>query len=51
MEYKPTKSSNICKEGKNSYRVRLMRNGIKISKSFNRYRDALSFRNNLKSSN
>lgn len=47
MEYRSTQSSNISKEGKQSYRVRKMVNGLRHSKSFNRYKKAVEYRNEL----
>lgn len=43
MNYKATKSSNICKEGKN-YRFRMMLNGVKVSKNFKTYKQALEYK-------
>jgi len=50
MNYKPTKSSNICKEGKN-YRVRMMINGVKISRNFSSYKQAYEFKQDLLQAN
>ena len=50
MNYKPTKSSNICKEG-NSYRVIKHINGVRISRSFPKYRMALDFKADLLNAN
>ena len=47
LTYKATRSTNICKEGK-SYRFRKMINGKKITRNFRTLREAISFKNSLK---
>lgn len=42
--YKKCRYSNICMEN-DSYRVRVMRKGVKFSKSFKKLKEAISYRN------
>lgn len=46
ITYKATRSVNICKEG-NSYRVRKMINGKKVTRNFKSFREAISFKKSL----
>ena len=50
MKHNPTRSQNIYKEG-NSYRVIKHINGVRISRSFPKYRLALDFKQDLLNAN
>lgn len=44
--YQSTRYNNICKAGK-TYKVRVMKNGVKFSKYCKTCKEALSFRNSI----
>lgn len=47
--YKPTRSKGIYKTAANTYRVRKMINGRKVSKNFRKFKDAFTFKKQISS--
>lgn len=45
--YNPTRSKGIYKTQFGKYRVRKMINGRKVSKNFDKFKEALQFRNSI----
>jgi hypothetical protein len=45
--YTPTRTQGVYKTANSTYRVRKVVNGVKISKTFKKFRDAFNFKKTL----